>query len=244
MTFEEIATQAFVKNGIVAPGEPLSAELGQLALNDGNLLLDEMNIRSVMIYTTSILSFPLTARTLPTYWYEIGPTAADFVTARPNRIERANLIWTSVDPPVRIPIAIVDDLQWSDQPVPKIASNVPNTLYNDGGFPNSKLYLWPYPNTTGNELELFVWNVISQFVAITDTFAFPPGFANAFMLTLAERTCEGFRAIPDSLKASAAKARSYFATLNSASPKMTTTDSGMPGHRTASGNVFNGWPSR
>ncbi len=245
MTLEEVLIQAYVKNGILADGEPLSAELGATGLTDANILLEDFAITSVLIYTTDILTFPLTALTLPTYWYTIGPTGADFTAARPTEIKRANLLLTGSTPYIRIPIEIVNDLQWSDVSTPNLASApYPTKLYNDGGFPNSKLYLWPFVNTAGNSLELFVPNQIAQFAAITDTFSFPPGFLGAFMYTLSERLCEGKREIPASLIRSAAKARNAYGRINRISPKMSTTDAGVPnsGNGSRQGmNFWNGW---
>lgn len=245
MTLNDIVRQAFVKNALLAPGEALPAELGELGRVDANLLVQDWNIRSLMIYTTDIQVFDLTARTPPTIWYEIGPTAADFVTARPLNIKRANLIWQQSTPSCRIPITIIDDLQWSDQPVPEVASNTPTTLYNDGSYPNSRLYLWPYPNTTGNQLELFVTHQVAEFATLADTFSEPPGFANAFMMTLAERTLQGFRDVPLSLMRAASGARARFASLNAEPPKLSTMDSGLQSrggiNNSKSANVFNGW---
>jgi hypothetical protein len=248
MTLLDIVKQAFVKNGLASPGEALSAELGALALIDANLLIQEWNIRDVLVYTTDIQVFTLTARTPPTIWYEIGPTAADFVTARPLNIKRANLIWQQSTPSVRIPITIIDDLQWSDQPVPEVASNTPTTLYNEGSYPNSRLYLWPYPNTTGNQLELFVTHQVAEFATLADTFSQPPGFANAFMMTLAERTLQGFRDVPMALSRAAAGARARFASLNAEPPKLSTMDNGLQSrggiNNSPSANVFSGWNGR
>jgi hypothetical protein len=247
MTINDIICQAYIKNGIIAPGEEnsLDPSLGSYAIGQSNLVLEEFNVRSVMIYTFNILTFPLIARTLPTYWYTIGPVGADFTTPRPLWISRANIIITSSNPTSRMPLLIDNDMQWSDVTTPALGgAPYPTELYMNGDFPNARIYLWPYPTSTGNELELFVPNQISSFAALTDTFAFPPGFQNAFMLTLSEWLCEGFRAVPVSLQQSAAKARAYFASLNSAAPKISTTDSGMPGQRSdGGGNFYNGWPS-
>lgn len=245
MTFGEIAQQSFIKNGILAPGESLPAELAQLALTDGNLLIEEFNIRDLMIWTTNINQYPLTARILPTYWYTIGPTGADFTAPRPLTISRANIVLTNSNPPSRFPLEIVNDMQWSDVTVPSLGSApYPTKLYNNGDFPNSRLYLWPYPTSSGNALELFTTNQASEFTDVSDMFSFPPGYANAFMLTLAERLCEGFKAVSPSLAKSAAMARAYFGSKNSAAPKISTTDSGMPNGNAVDGpgNTFwNGW---
>ncbi len=245
MTLAEVITQAYIKNGIMAEGEPLDANLGASALLDANILLEEWSIRDLMIWTTAINEYVLTARTLPTYWYEIGPTSADaaFVTQRPTKILRANLILTNSNPPSRDPLEIVDDLQWSDETVPSLGSApYPSKLYADGSFPNQRLYLWPYPTSSGNSLELFTPNQVAAFAAITDTFSFPPGFLGAFMYTLSERTCEGKRAIPPSLALAAANARARFGSTNSAAPKISTIDGYSGGRGNGGGTFWDGYP--
>lgn len=243
MTFEDVAVQALLKNRILGEDQPtLSAVMGAAALAEGNALLEEFNIRSILIYATTILQFNLTARTLPTYWFTIGPSGADFTAARPTKIIRANLVLTGSTPNVRVPLDVIEDIQWSDVPQPALGvSAYPTRLYNGKEFPNSKLYLHPYPTTSANALELFVPYQIPAWAAVSDTFAFPPGFYNAYMLTLSERLCEGYGAVPDSLAKSAAKARAYFAATNGPSMKISTTDSGIPGSRRSNGTVYTGW---
>ncbi len=248
MTLEEVLVQAFIKNGILADGEPLPAELGASGLNDANILLEEFNITSVMIWTTNILQFDLFALTSPTVWYTIGPSDADFIAARPTRISSANIVLTGTPTNTRIPIQIVNDAQWSDVVARDLGSSpYPTKLYNDGSFPNSRLYLWPYPNTTANALELFVPNAVATFTTITDDFAMPPGGLGAFMYTLAERLCEGKKQIPDNLARTAARMRNAFGRINRNSPKMSTTDSGMPNGGMGDGpgnNFWSGWSAR
>lgn len=248
MTFIDVATDAYVKNGRIAPGEQLPGDLGDYAMREANRMLDQMNIQANFVWTTNILAFNLTARTLPTYWFTIGPhtvdPTTDFDSPRPTRIIRANLLLTSSSPAARIPLVIYDDRQWSDETIPALGSAIPTSLYNDGGDPVSRLYIWPYPTTTQNQVELFTWNQISRFATLADTFQMPPGYEDAFMLSLSERLIEGIKEIPATLQRSAAMARANVKSLNSQSPKISTTDSGMPGRGSGQGNFWNGWPAQ
>lgn len=245
MDLGDLIADAYVKNGIQAPGEATVAERADYALREANRMIGQWNIQNLLIFTTDIRVFPLTARTLPTYWYTIGPTG-DFVTARPNIIKKANLVLTTSSPTTRVPIDIYDDLQWGDIPTPALGAGAyPTALYNDGDYPNSKLYLNPYPTITQNSLELYVERVTSAFTAITDSFQMPDGYEDAFMLTLSERLCEGVREIPATLKNAAAMARAAVKSVNSKSPKMSTSDSGMPHSGGANNGTFwDGWPAR
>lgn len=266
MTFNDLASDSYVKNGMLAAGETLDPNLAEYARREANRLLDQWNIQRLYIFTTTILLFPLTARPINTsdsptqYWYTIGPgggtLATDFQVPQPNRIKRANLMLQSSNPNARVPLDVLDALQWSDQTTPNLGTTIPTSVYydyanvangidaNGNALQFSRLYVWPYPTVTQNQLELFVWNQVARFASINDTFSFPDGWEDAVMLTLAERTIEGIRPISPTLRADAARARANVRSLNSQSPKMSTTDFGMPGRgngNSGGSNVFNGW---
>lgn len=267
-TFNDIATDAFIKNGLLAAGETLDPNQAAYAMREANRLLDQWNIQSLFIFTQVIYLFTLTTRPIVVngvsqYWYTIGPASSvvagppaqpDFVAVRPNYILRANLVLNVTTPNTRVALAILDDRQWAAETVPALGTApYPSKLYYDYGFDTSgaagvaqgcgKIYLHPYPNQTGNQLELFVPNQVARFAAVTDTFNMPMGWEDPFMLTLSERTIEGLRAIPATLSQAAARARANLRSMNSRSPKISTLDTGMPGNRrSGNGNVFNGWP--
>lgn len=245
-----------MKDGILAPGETADSDYADFAMREANRMLDQWNIQANFIWTKPILLFTLTARPISTtdssnqYWYTIGPAASlvgggnpDFIAPRPTRILRANLMITSSTPNVRVPLAILDAMQWSDETVPDLGTSpYPTAIYDDYANPFSRLYIWPFPQTTGNQIELFVPNQISRFVALSDSFVMPPGYEDAFMLTLSERLCTGVKTPPPDLQAAAAMARANVRSLNSRAPKISTTDSGMPSRNRSGGNFYDGWP--
>jgi len=261
VTFNDIATDAYIKNGLMAPGETLDANLGAYAVREANRLLDQWNVQAAFVFTTQIILFnilsrPITVNGVSQYWFTIGPgpqsgvpLQPDFVGVRPVALIRANLMLTTISPNVRVPLQILDARQWSDETVPNLSTApYPNKIYYDASFDgngNARIYLHPVPNTTSNQLELFITNQVARFATVNDPFSMPIGYEDAFMLTLAERTIEGFRAIPPTLAQAAARARAAIRAINSQSPKMSTTDTGMPGRLRGqgAGNVFNGWPA-
>lgn len=257
MTFNDLATDAYIKNGILAPGETLDPNLSEYAMREANRMLDQWNIQSLFIWTKPTYVFTLTSRPISTvlsadqFWYTIGPAGSlpdgsnpDFIAPRPTRLKRAVLIITSSNPPSRVQLDIWDELQWSDQTVQNLGTSpYPTAIYDDYADPFSNLFVWPYPQTTGNQLELLVPNQISRFATINDSFQMPSGYEDAFMQTLAERVIEGVREISATLQASASKARANVRSLNSRAPKISTTDSGMPGGKSSEGNFYNGWPN-
>lgn len=264
ISLEQLVTDACYKNGLLAPGETLEPNYGDYGLRESNRLLDKWNIQANFIFSNNILIFPLTARPISSsdstnqYWYTIGPAGSmpdgvsnpDFVAPRPPRLLRANFLITSVFPQVRVPLSVLDSMQWFDETVPQLGTSpYPTSIYDDYNDPFSRLYIWPQPNTTGNSIELLVWNGLnagSRFQAITDTFEMPDGYEDAFMLTLSEKLCTGIKTAPPELVVDAANARAIVRGLNSKSPKMSTVDSGMPGrtYGTGYGNFYDGWPTR
>jgi hypothetical protein len=259
-TFQQVATQAYIKNGMLAPGEALDANLAAYALSEANDILDSWNVQLLFISSYDIALYTLTARTLPNYFYTIGPAGGtldtDFHALQPTRIIRANLMLTQSNPNSRVPLQILDIRQWSDETVPALGTTVPTSLYYDyANVPNgvdtdgnslqySRMYVWPYPTSTLNQMELFTPKQLARFTDVQNTFSMPVGYRRALVLTLAESTAEGVREISATLRADGARARAAIRGLNSQSPKMSTVDSGMPGQRRNGGNFYNGWPTQ
>lgn len=249
----QVIGDACVKNGLCPIGQPIPPNIGEYAVREANRLRAEWNIQSLMIYQQLIQAFSLTARP-PAWdadqtWYTIGPIAADanvdFNTTRPTRILRANLLINGSAPtgPVRVPLDLYNADQWASVTTPTLGTYpYPTALYDDYADPISKLYLWPYPNQAGNQLEIFSWKQSADFADLADSFTMPPGYESAFMLTIAERLIVGLKDPDAKLSSDAAMARSVVKGLNSRSPLINTADSGTPNSTSNSqGNFYNGW---
>jgi hypothetical protein len=93
-------------------------------------------------------------------------------------------------------LAIVTDQQWAQIVTQDVPNAVPEVLYNDRAYPLSTLYLWGQP-PAGYQLELFVWTLVPQFVALTDVVLLPPGYEDALVLNLAVRLAPHFQRVVD-----------------------------------------------
>lgn len=236
-TFVDIATDALLAIGAVGIGEPIPSDTMQLALRVGNRMLDSWTTRRLFIYTIGIATYPLVpAQRVYTIGRGTSPVA-DFVADRPvgegigGGIINANILLTNSSPYTRFPLEIIDDADWAAIPVTDIPSSIPLKLYNDGAYPNSNLYLWPWPSSP-YLLELFMPQQLSQFPDIFTDFVFPPGYEKAVVLNLAIDLYPYFPksgGVDSVLVAMAREARVNVQSLNSVAPKLIT-DAPKTGH--------------
>jgi hypothetical protein len=117
--------------------------------------------------------------------YFIGPTG-DFIAPRPIEIVGANIVLTNQFPELHFPMHVYDDVEWLKITIPELQGGIwPRTLYNDRAYPDSKLYLYPYP-TVANDLELYTFSELQDtFALVTDAANCPPGYARAMKYNLA-----------------------------------------------------------
>lgn len=173
--------------GAIATGEAMSSAEGADGLLALNGMVDSWNTERLMVYTINRLEFNLVAGQ---QLYTMG-TGGNFNTTRPTRIDQAYLKITATTPNLEIPLHIVQDEGWAAIGVKSITSTYPTTVYSDGSFPLSNVYVWPVP-TQVNVLVLYVWNQISQFATLDDAISFPPGYLEALRYSLACRLAPEF----------------------------------------------------
>jgi len=149
---------------------PSTDQYGEL-IPEINRMMSGFNLDGHKIFTTRIDRYALTPNQTT---YFIGPTG-DFVADRPIRIIRANLVLTASFPEIFLPLHLMDDIEWAALSIEELPAAYPWSLYNDGDYPDSQLYLYGYPTQT-NDLQLFTPQQLPQFVAATDSVVLPPGY--------------------------------------------------------------------
>lgn len=214
---------AMRKAGItLAPGRTPSTDQYADAIDETNRFISSLNCERPKIFTIRQDRFPLTtAKTYTIGKDPAGVAIADFDAPRPQEIISANVLFPTL-PIVRHPVKILDDEQFSSITLQDIASGVPNYLYNDGGYPFSSLTLIPQ-TTTGYSLELFSWQSIPKFAAITDKVTLPDNYEDMLVLNLACRLYPHFQKgdPPVSLQRQADRALAALASKNlPGSPKI------------------------
>lgn len=240
----DIITRSMRFAGILAAGESPSPEDTDDVFAILNGMVDAWTIEPLFIYNVSIDEYALTSGQQD---YEIGPTAtAPFDVERPARIDRANLIFSTQTPNVRIPLTILDDDGWMSIPVPGVTAGTPVNLYYSRSYPNGLLRFWPKP-AAGYSVELEVWTQLTQFADVNTEFSFPPGYYEMIYQNLGLRLCTpeyGIMEVPQTVGSLAAQSRARVANLNQSPPPQMMIDPGCQGVNNRQGyrNLYNPAP--
>lgn len=194
ITGTEIAEDAFAILNVFLPGEGLPAADGAFALRMLNDWLSEQSQKALMCPAVGRHRFDLVTDQGGTDDpYTIGDGADFDVTKPPNQnsILAANLILTDSDPEVRVPLGIFTDQAYDANQIPDLSNTQPTGLYyqpftasasNDYG----EIYLWPVPDNSTNDLELFIQTELLQFAAIGTTYYVPAGVPRMLKYNLAD----------------------------------------------------------
>lgn len=164
------------------PGRIAAPDQSTEAIQICNRMMGSWNIVPLDIYSTSIDRYALSPNQTS---YFIGPTG-DFVAPRPTRIIRANVVLTTTSPEQHIEVRLLDKGQWAAKRIPELAAGMwPVELYDDFDEPDSKLYLYPFPQVQC-DLELFTPKALRRdFAALTDSVDLPDGYERALVFNLA-----------------------------------------------------------
>lgn len=181
--------QALRRIGHLRPGYTASPELLADALNEWQLMFDELNTDRTNQYSNPDFVYPVTGPGSQTNGngYTVGPSGADWTGPRPTSIIRANLVQTTVGPqPVYIPIQPISQEQWASLAIRQIpAVNITSVFWYDPQFPNGVFNV--FPPLSGNSIELFQWGTLSVPNALSASYSGPPGYAAMVAAGLAER---------------------------------------------------------
>ncbi len=194
------------------------------ALGVLNRMLDAWSTERLNVYTIRPDVYNLIAGQQT---YTIGP-GGDFNAPRPVRIEEANLR-PALNPDQRVPLEVKSGLDWSRQNLPPVTSTMPGTLYYDAQAPLGNIRLWPVP-LYADQLELFTWQQLGQFNAVSDTVALPPGYADAIASNLACKLApEWGRPIRPDVYQMAVDSKARIQSLNTPALTMTPDSFGLKG---------------
>lgn len=229
-----------------APQRGMSGSEISDAISCLNALIDSWEIDPLMIWAEKILQFNLNTNQ-QVYTIGIDPAgvlpAADFPVDRPDKITHANIITQiSGGQPVRTPMELLNSDGWSAIQVQATGSSIPQGLYDDYASPYSNLYFWPYPNASA-AVEMYVWQRISQFSLVTDTFQMPSGYRRALEYNLAVDLSTRWRTMPldPMVLAIAKETRSEIQAHNSPEPVMSCDDALLSAKK-SSWNYLTGLP--
>lgn len=244
-TINDLITDAFIEIGACPPGEQPSNDEAQWGLRKANDLIDTYQAMKKMVWGYVWNQYTLVPQLSP---HTIGPDPISPATTpvptfstgeqpRPVKIEGAAQLQNPGEPTqVRFEINCRRDHDWYQaQQTPLIQTNVITDLYYDPTSPLGSLYFWPVPNTAAI-VELQLWQTLQQFDTINDLIGgpsgpgiWPPGYRNAFKLTLAEMLLPGSARLANpTLVGAAQQARLAVFGNNAKAPRISTQDFGMP----------------
>ncbi len=187
----EIIGDAFALLGVYAPTEAVRPQDAQAALRTLNDMLSEWSTRTAFIPTVARERFALVVGQGGPYTpYTIGD-GGDFDTARPptqDSIHAANLILTTTDPEVRVPLGIYTDDAYFANQLPGMSNPQPTALYYNPTYADGlgSIFLWPVPTVAYNELELQSDQPVAEFPALTTLVDVPSGLPRVLKYNLAD----------------------------------------------------------
>jgi hypothetical protein len=219
----DLIKDAMIEINLLALGQEPSGEDAQYGLRKLNRLMDTLTARKVFVYAHLFTQYTTVANRAV---HTIGPGGDFAVTAgRPIRIVSASWV---LDNDVNTPVDVQDADWWSQQSVPSQTSNIPSDLYYEPEFPLGKVYLWPIPTVAGT-LQLETESLLTQFTALTQAFAMPPGYWDLITYGLAISLVPPGQAIPQNVAAMAAAALKAVEGNNARSKRLSLRGSGLPG---------------
>jgi hypothetical protein len=207
MTVLDVVKASLRLIGELAQGETPNASEGADALARLNLMLSNWSIERINIYMQRRDTLALSAGVGT---YTIG-TGGAFNVPRPVKIEQASIIQSNG---LATGLELLTPEQWGEIVEEAISAVVPLKLYDDYAYPLSLLHIWPKPSGTPT-LELFSWQQLTGFAALTDTFDLPPGYQQAIEYNLAILLAPEYgRQVDAAIASVAGSSRTAIAQLN------------------------------
>ncbi len=187
-TVNDLIIRAMQIIGALSTGQTPSSDDAQVCFSNLNEMLDGWNTERLNLY----VPFTFTGNLLNGQQsYFMGPSlSADFNTNTPILIQTAATIVVP-SATVRYPMQILNSEEWARLTEKGLTGYIPDKLFCDYAFPLANLQVHPIPNHT-IVMELYLWNILAQFTALTDTVAFRPGYYEAMAYNLALKIAPQF----------------------------------------------------
>lgn len=239
-TLSELLNASLRVAGIIMrPNWTLSVDMAAELIPALNRMLGSWNIDGSKIFTTKIETFPLTSGVKT---YTIGPGGA-FNTVRPNFYQFANILYPT-GPVVRQPVLIIRNVdEWASIRVQDIPGAPAWVMYPDMANPLTTLYLYPQP-PADYTLELYTWQALSKYSAISDTVVVPEGYEEAIVWNLGLRAAVMYphesKLHPDA-RDQARRSLRAIKTLNARTPALRTDPACFGGSGSGDGSGSGSW---
>lgn len=176
MTGREWISASLRKIGALASGDTLSAQDATDGLAEGNRMLSSWSTEGLLVHAITAES-PLTLTPADS---TVTLGALGDITTRPVAIESAVLRSGTTDYPMRM-LSLTEYAALSL----KTIQGIPAALYDDGGYPQRTLSLYPVPNAAYS-LVLFTKRALTALTLDTSV-SLPDGYEDAMVYNLAVR---------------------------------------------------------
>jgi hypothetical protein len=178
VTGRDAVTAALKAIGALASGESLEASSATDGLAEMNRMLGTWSNQKLLIHAIT-QETPLTL-TGGDSTVTMG-TSGD-ITTRPIAIEKAVIRDGSTD----YPVDILTLEQYASIPDKSTQSTYPTALYDDGGYPQRTLTLYPVPSAA-KSLVLWTKRALTSIASLDTSVSLPPGYEDAIVYNLAVR---------------------------------------------------------
>ena len=186
-----VITNAYTLLNVFMPGESIPNADSATALTFANLMLGRWNLNPLTFPFTLQSTFPLVAgQGGPSNPYTIGPTG-NFVVAKPatrNAITGAAIQLGATGPPmVEIPRAVVTDEAYNAIRIKELQNTQFTVVYYNPTTASGLglIQLHPVPNTSINNLLLYIKQAQAKFVNLTAVYDLAEGVEMAITYNLA-----------------------------------------------------------
>lgn len=158
--------------GALAPGETSNATEATDGLASINRMIDSWSNEGLLVYSVTQESpFSL----VPGDGTVTLGTSGD-ITTRPMSVERAIVRNGTTD----FPLNIISSEEYTSIQSKILESSLPNCIYDDGGYPQRILYLYPVPSAA-YQLILWTKRPITTIATLDTTISLPPGYERALV---------------------------------------------------------------
>jgi hypothetical protein len=191
MTGRDLVTATLKKIGVLASGETPTADEATDALSELNRMLGFWSTEGLLIFATTAE----TALTLTPGDATITLGASGDITTRPQAIESAVIRDGNTD----FPLKVLTLTEYASITNKSIQSTLPEALYDDGGYPQRTITLWPVPSAA-KSLVLFTKRALTEIATLDTTVSLPPGYEDTIIYNLAVRLGPDYgRAVSDAV---------------------------------------------
>lgn len=173
MTGRDWVASSLRKIGVLGTGESMDASQATEGLATLNQMLESWSIEGLVIHAITSEA-PLTLT--PSDGTVTMGTSGN-ITTRPVSIEKALIRSGTTDYP---PLRLLSLAEFAAIPDKSTQSEIPSALYDDGGYPQRTLTLYPVPSAA-NSLVLFTKRQLTQIATLDTEISLPPGYERALV---------------------------------------------------------------